>query len=182
MQNYDGYSPPIPIFRFALVEGLSDQFLPTKGSERATGWDVRSTEDLIIKPGEYVKIPLGFRMLAPPGWWLELRPRSSAFAKKHLHALYGVIDEDYEGHCVFAAQYNPYIELGMLSFVNGRCAVVYDESMHKTLEIKAGDAIGQLVPVQRQEMKVERISNEEIEKEYKERNTSRGTGGFGSTG
>jgi dUTP pyrophosphatase len=171
MQNYDGYSPPIPIFRFALVDGLSDQFLPTKGSERATGWDVRSTEDLIIKPGEYVKIPLGFRMLAPEGWWLELRPRSSTFAKKYLHALYGVIDEDYEGYCIFAAQYVPHN--------NGWGWSNYHFS---NLEIKAGDAIGQLVPVKRQEMKVERISNEEIEKEYKERNTSRGTGGFGSTG
>jgi dUTP pyrophosphatase len=177
MQNYDEYSPSIPIFRFALVEGLSDQFLPTKGSERATGWDVRSTEDLIIKPGEYVKIPLGFRMLAPEGWWLELRPRSSTFAKKHLHALYGVIDEDYEGHCIFAAQY---LDPNCTS-IKGASKMLCGSNLFN-LEIKAGEAIGQLVPVKRQEMQVERISNEEIEKEYKERSASRGTGGFGSTG
>lgn len=155
----------LPKFKFAIKEGLSDIYLPSKGSERATGWDVRSTDRLIIYSGEYVKIPLGFRMFAPPGWWAELRPRSSSFAKKHLHALYGVIDEDYEGQLIFACQYLPPV-LGNLP---------------ETLEIMEGDAIGQIIPVRRQEMLVERVSNEEYEKLCQERNTSRGAGGFGST-
>lgn len=153
----------LPKFKFALKEGLSDIYLPSKGSERATGWDVRSTDRLIIYSGEYVKIPLGFRMFAPPGWWAELRPRSSSFAKKHLHALYGVIDEDYEGQLIFACQFLP------------------DSLENSTLEIMEGEAIGQIIPVRRQEMLVERVSNEEYEKLCQERNTSRGAGGFGST-
>lgn len=152
----------IPVFKFALKEGLSDIYLPTKGSDRASGWDVRSTDKLIIRPGEYVKIPLGFRIFSPPGWWLELRPRSSTFAKKNLHALYGVIDEDYEGMLVFAGQYIP--QTGF------------------SLEIQQGEAIGQIIPIRRQEMKVEMVTNEEYERLCKERNTSRGEGGFGSTG
>lgn len=153
----------LPIFKFALNDGVSEIHLPTRGSERATGWDVRSVDRLLIRPGEYVKITLGFRMLCPPGWWMELRPRSSSFAKKNLHALYGVIDEDYEGQCIFAAQYLP------------------TQQVIAPLEIQEGEAIGQIIPVRRQEMIVERVSNEEYEKLCKERNTSRGAGGFGST-
>lgn len=155
----------VPKFQFALKEGLSDIYLPVRGTDRATGWDVKSTDRLIIHPNEYVKIDLGFRMFCPSGWWMELRPRSSSFAKKNLHALYGVIDEDYEGTMVFAAQYIP------------------SKLMAQTyLEIQEGEAIGQIVPVKRQEMIVERVSNEEYDRLCKERNTARGAGGFGSTG
>lgn len=154
----------LPTFKFAIKEGLSDIYLPSKGSERASGWDVKSTDRLLIRAGEYVKIPLGFRLLCPQGWWMELRPRSSSFAKKNLHALYGVIDEDYEGQLVFACQYLP------------------DKQMIAPLEIQEGEAIGQIIPVRRQEMIVEKISNEEYDKFCRERNASRGSGGFGSTG
>ena len=155
----------IPKFLFAIKEGLSDIYLPTRGTSRSSGWDVRSTDQMIIKAGEYAKIPLGFRLFCPPGWWMELRPRSSSFAKKNLHALYGVIDEDYEGQLVFACQYIP-----EKSGVPGY------------LVIQEEEAIGQIIPVKRQEMIVEKISNEEYEKFCKERSSSRGSGGFGSTG
>jgi len=155
----------IPTFIFAIKEGLSDIYLPTRGTERSSGWDVRCTEQMLIKAGEYAKIPLGFRMFCPPGWWMELRPRSSSFAKKNLHALYGVIDEDYEGQLVFACQYLPE-KSGVPGYI-----VIQEE-----------EAVGQIIPVKRQEMIVGKVSNEEYEKLCKERNTSRGSGGFGSTG
>lgn len=165
----------IPVFQFAIKEELlreepsaePNPFLPARATDRATGWDVKAAIKglhLIIRPGSYVKIPLGFRVFAPPGWWLELRPRSSSFAKKQLHCLYGVIDEDYEGDCVFACQYLPDIS-----------------SLGSDLVIKFGEAIGQIVPVKRQEMVVEQVSNHVYDRKCKERNGSRGTGGFGST-
>jgi dUTP pyrophosphatase len=169
MDNYGGICLEIPIFRFVLNEGLDDQFLPAKGSERATGWDVRSESDHTIYCGQYIKISLGFRVLPPEGWWLECRPRSSTFTKKNLHALYGVIDEDFEGQCIFACQYLP-------DFVG-----VLDANYTK-LVIKAGEAIGQIIPVRRQEMLVKKVTDEEYKSFCQERNTSRGTGGFGSTG
>lgn len=163
----------LPIFKFCLNEGLDEKFLPTRAHEDDTGWDVRSAVDLIVKPGQYIKIPLGFRTFAPKGWWLELKPRSSTFTKKHLHALYGTIDESYIGEMIWASQYlNEYY----YDDYSGPALNVHN------LEIKAGDAIGQLVPVRRQEMLIERVSDEEFEKMCKERNSSRGTGGFGSTG
>jgi dUTP pyrophosphatase len=158
----------IPNFRFALNEGLDSSFLPTRGSERATGWDVRSTQTIVINAGEYVKIDLGFRTLAPNGWWLELRPRSSSFAKKNLHTLYGVIDEDYEGKMVFACQFSP----------NPKDVI---PGTNLSLSILKGEALGQLIPVRRQEMTVEQVSNEEFDLLCKARGLARGAGGFGST-
>lgn len=159
----------IPVFQFAIREDLNDNniFLPKRATPIATGWDIKAalkTESLVIKPGTYVKIPLGFRVFAPEGWWLECRPRSSSFTKKNLHCLYGVIDEDYEGECIFACQYIPDVR-----------------SMGNDLVIDFGEAVGQIVPVKRQEMTVEQISNSEFDLKCKERNAQRGAGGFGST-
>ena len=150
MKNFDGYFPPIPIYKFAMRPELSEQpqYFPKRGTERASGWDICAApkEPIRLRAGQYAKIPLGFRVFPPEGWWLELRPRSSTFAKKQLHCLYGVIDEDYEGECLFACQYIPDIT-----------------SMGVDITIASGDAIGQLIPVQRQEMKVEIVTNEEYE-------------------
>src|SRR5579885_1516749 len=101
----------IPVFKFALMDRVKDdkRFLPKQAESKATGYDVRACmEDkkpLTIRPGQYVKIPLGVRAFVPEGYWYELKPRSSSFAKKHLHALYGTIDETYALELVFAAQY-----------------------------------------------------------------------------
>lgn len=169
MENYDGYHPPIPIYRFAMRRELASQtqYHPKRGSERATAWDVTAApaKPIVLRAGQYAKIPLGFRVFPPEGWWLELRPRSSTFAKKQLHCLYGVIDEDYEGECLFACQYIPDIS-----------------ALGQDITIASGDVIGQIIPVRRQEMKVEMVTNEEYDKFCKERNTARGAGGFGSTG
>jgi dUTPase len=161
----------LPTFKFALREDLADQkqFLPTQGEPLATGFDVRAApidrKSIVIRPGQYFKIPLGFRSFCPPGWWFKLEPRSSTFAKKHVHALCGVIDEGYENQLVFAGQYIPdVLEMG------------------HDLTINFGDAIGQIIPYQRQIMNVEHISNEEFDRLCRVRGGVRGTGGFGSTG
>lgn len=158
----------IPNFRFALNEGLDSSFLPTRGTEKSTGWDVRAADTVIILAGDYAKIDLGFRALCPPGWWLELRPRSSSFVKKHLHTLYGVIDEDYEGKMIFACQYTP----------SPRDII---PNTQLSLSILKGEALGQLIPVRREEMIVEQVSNEDFDRLCKERSFARGAGGFGST-
>lgn len=167
----------IPVFKFALNEGLSEDFLPTKAHSTDTGWDVRAAEEVIIGPGQYVKIPLGFRVFAPEGWWLELRPRSSSFAKKKLHTLYGVIDFSYEGPCIFAVQYLPERVRNSQEI----CNITTYYMPNETFKIEKGEAIGQLIPIERQEMKIERVSNEEYQKLCNQRQGSRGEGGFGSS-
>lgn len=159
----------MPTYKFALREDLKNnkEFLPSKGESFASGWDVKAAinNKLVVSAYEYIKIPLGFRAFCPKGWWLELKPRSSSFVKKHLHALYGTIDETFEGEMIFAAQYIP----------------SFDEIAPQKLIINFGDALGQLIPIKRQEMVIEEINNEEYNNLCKERNAERGAGGFGST-
>ena len=153
-----------PVFRFALRDDVDMSFLPKKAEDKATGWDVRCAEPkgVLFHPGEMVTIRLGFRMFAPDGWWLELRPRSGIFVKKSIHALYGVIDETYENELLFAARYLP--------------------AHYGDLFIDYGERIGQVIPVRHQEMIVEAIHNDAYDKACETRSASRGTGGFGSTG
>jgi dUTPase len=176
-QTFEVKMSKIPEYKFAIRDDLSDTkdlFMPHRGTELSAGWDVKAAMKdravLELTWGQYTKIPLGFRTLCPSGWWYELKPRSSTFGKKSLHALYGTIDEDYEGELVFACQYLPELQSGNLS------------TSHSSLKIEFGEAIGQIVPVKRAEMSITRISNEEFEALCKERNGKRGAGGFGSTG
>jgi len=160
----------IPVFRFALREDLKGdkRFLPTRATSRSTGWDVRcatlNKKPITLRAGQYVKIPLGFRMAAPVGWWLKLEPRSSSFAKKSLHCLYGTLDNDFFGSVLLASQYIPDVN-----------------SLAKDLVIEFGEAIGQIIPFELKEMRVEEITNEQLEDLCLVENNERGTGGFGST-
>lgn len=176
--DYQNFECGVPNFFFALREGLKEHkiLLPTQADANATGYDVRSAHKgtLVIDPLEYVKIPLGFRTLCPEGWWFELKPRSSSFAKKYLHCLYGTIDENFEGELVLACQYIPPVQADM-SFKE------YIKSPSNKLEINFGDAIGQIIPVRRRNMNVLEVSNDEMNLKYSLRNDVRGTGGFGSS-
>lgn len=159
-----------PVYKFAIREDLSDTgdlFLPKQAEPDAVGYDVRAApadrKDIIIRAGKYVRIPLGFRAFCPDGWWYQLHPRSSLFAKKQSHQLIGIIDTSFPLELMAVVQYLPDIS-----------------SLANDLVIAFGDPIGQIIPVKRQIMQVEKISNSDIEKLYKNRSAVR-TGGFGST-
>lgn len=147
-----------------------EYFLPTQADPEATGYDVRCADPngVVLRPNCYLKINLGIKMFAPPGWWLKLVPRSSTFMKKHLHALYGTIDETYENNINFVALYSP-----------DACTMLNANEYKK---IEFGERIAQVIPVQRQEMNVQGVSEEEIKKLFAERQGQRGEGGFGASG
>ncbi len=159
----------IPTYYFATRPDLKDdaQFIPTRATDRATGWDVRAAiaEKIVLRAGQYAKIPLGIRGFCPDGWWYKLVPRSSTFGKKQLHCLYGTIDEDYEGELIFACQYIPDVS-----------------SLSKDLIIEFADALGQIIPEKRFNAKMVQATNEELDALFATRDGTRGAGGFGSTG
>lgn len=183
-----------PVYKFAIREDLLDvtefSFLPTRAEPKATGWDVRAAfpdrKSVIVKPFQKLFIPLGVRGFCPDGWWYEIKPRSSSYAKKHLNALYGTIDETYEGELIFACQYIPTVPYKTL---HDRDGLSWDEAEEWSefcgtheLKIDFGDAIGQIIPRERQEMTVQSISNAEYVADCVTRDATRREGGFGSTG
>lgn len=182
-----------PIFKFAIrkdLEDTGDKFLPYRATPKASGWDVKAApidrKPIVINAGEYSYIPLGFRAFIPEGWWFELKPRSSSFAKKYLHPLYGTIDEDYEGQAIFVCRYLPTMLINPHSLEPSvkyqTFGPFYISDDQYQLKIDFGEAIGQIIPVKRQEMVSQNISNEEFETLCANRNDKRGVGGFGSTG
>lgn len=168
-------------FKFAVREELIKEFpieakslVPVKAEPKATGWDVACAEyyhidkdgnrGILMEAGKLYLIKLGIRGFCPDGWWYRLVPRSSTFGKKHINCLYGTIDETYEGELLFAAKYVP------------------QTGMPDILFIKFGEKIGQIIPEKRVDAEMVEVSNDELEKLYKERAGIRGAGGFGSTG
>lgn len=163
----------IPTYKFAVKDGLSEEFLPTRSNDTDTGWDVRCAESVTVKALERIAIPLGIRAFCPEGWWFELKPRSSSFGKKNLHALYGTIDESYEGELIFGCRYIP----GQAFSIG-----TWNSYRSQTFKLEQGERIGQIIPVRRQDMNVESVSNQEFDQLCALRNANRGAGGFGSTG
>ena len=136
-------------------EGLN---LPAYETAGSAGMDVRAAlpeaEPMVLAPGARAMVPTGLSVAIPEGYEIQVRPRSGLAAKHGLTCLNtpGTIDSDYRGEIKVIL-----INLGAEPFT-----------------IVRGERIAQLVlaPVtQLGWAKVDTLDE-----------TSRGTGGFGSTG
>jgi dUTP pyrophosphatase len=132
----------------------ADLPLPTYATDGAAGMDVVSAEDLTLAPGARYAVATGFAMAIPERYEVQVRPRSGLALKHGITCLNtpGTIDSDYRG------------EVKVILANLGR----------EPFEIKRGDRIAQLVPAP-----VLRAILTEVDSLDE---TTRGTGGFGSTG
>jgi len=141
------------IQRLPHAEGLEPPAYQTSGS---SGMDLRAATDesIVIASGEGAVIPIGLKMEIPIGYEGQVRTRSGVAARHGLMVLNspGTIDADYRG------------EVKVILMNLGGDSVTIDR----------GDRIAQLVIAP-----VTRVVIEEID-EVEE--TTRGEGGFGSTG
>lgn len=130
--------------------------LPRYESTLASGFDIRAqlTEHINLEPGQSTMVPTGLSFEIPPGYEIQVRPRSGLAAKKGVTVLNtpGTIDADYRGEVKVIL-----INLGTETFV-----------------INDQERIAQMVlcPVLQAQM--------ELVTELTD--TVRGVGGFGSTG
>lgn len=84
-------------------EGIN---IPKRATKFSAGYDIESAEDLVIKPGEIIKVKTGLKVEIPSDEVLLIYPRSSLGIKKGLITsnAVGVVDSDYynnpdnEGH------------------------------------------------------------------------------------
>ena len=142
--------------KIAVKKLREGAILPTFGSAQAAGADLYACleEDMTIQPGQTTFVPTGLAMELPRGFAGLIYARSGLACKRGLAPAnkVGVVDSDYRGEFIVALH------------------------NHGTLPqtIHHGERIAQLVvtPVLIPEyIEVENLSE-----------TSRGTGGFGSTG
>lgn len=86
----------VRIKRLPHSEGLP---LPAYATEGAAGMDVVAAEDVTLQPGGRHAVATGFSVAIPPGYEVQVRPRSG-LALKHgvsVPNTPGTIDSDYRG-------------------------------------------------------------------------------------
>ena len=78
---------------------LNDARAPTKAHETDACWDIFSNKEIVIQGHETIVVPTGLKVEIPPGWELQVRPRSGLAAKFGLTILNspGTIDAGYRG-------------------------------------------------------------------------------------
>ena len=130
--------------------------LPRYETVHASGLDVRAAlnEVVVLQPMARTMVPTGLSFEIPPGYEIQVRPRSGLAAKQGVTVLNtpGTVDADYRGEVKIIL-----VNLG-----------------EHTVEIRDQDRIAQLVlcPVMQANLVVTTDLTE----------TARGAGGFGSTG
>ena len=147
--------PAVGVVRLPHGEGIA---LPAYETEGAAGMDLRAAvpEDrpLLILTGKRVKVPTGLVLELPEGYEAQVRPRSGLAFRNGVTCLNtpGTIDSDYRGE-IFVLLAN----LGTEDF-----------------SVTRGMRIAQLV--------VAPVVRAVIEERIHASETTRGAGGFGSTG
>ena len=126
--------------------------LPTRGSVAAAGLDLYSIEDITIPPKQRALARPGLAGAVPAGFYGRVAPRSGLAVKNGLDVLAGVIDSDYRGEVC--------------------CALL--NTGDETIELPQGSRLCQLI--------IEQIITPSPAWVDDLDETSRGEGGFGSTG
>ena len=128
--------------------------LPAYATSGAAGMDVVAAEDLTLNPGARHAVATGFAMAIPPGFEVQVRPRSGLALKHGITCLNtpGTIDSDYRGEV----------------------KVILANLGSEPFAIARGDRIAQLVPAPVQRAVFSEVASLD--------ETDRGAGGFGSTG
>ncbi|WP_457576645.1 dUTP diphosphatase [Desulfomarina sp.] len=142
--------------KWFLPSEEQDIQLPRYETSGSAGMDVEAAvrKPMFISPGDIALVPTGFGVELPPGFELQVRPRSGLAVKHGITLINspGTIDSDYRGEIKIAL-----VNHGRENFI-----------------IRRGDRIAQLVvaPVIRVDFKIV------VELDA----TKRGAGGFGHTG
>ena len=135
---------------------LPGGMLPRKMTPGSSGYDLfaRLSEPIILRPGEWKAIPVGFVIELPEGFEAQIRPRSGLALRFGLAMLNspGTIDSDYRGEV----------------------RVILANLGNEEVTIKNGDRVAQMI--------ISRVYSCEFELIEELTPTVRNEGGFGSTG
>ena len=127
---------------------------PSYATDGAAGLDVVAAEDVTLAPGARHAVATGFAVAIPEGYEVQVRPRSGLALKHGITCLNtpGTIDHDYRGEV----------------------KVILANLGSEPFEVKRGERVAQLVPAV--------VTRAHFSEVVELTETSRGAGGFGSTG
>lgn len=81
-----------------LVQKLDlEATVPKYQREGDAAFDLCSLQEVVLQPGELVRVPTGLAIAIPTGHVGIIKDRSGLAAKYAIHCLAGVIDENYRG-------------------------------------------------------------------------------------
>ncbi|MEF3169182.1 MAG: dUTP diphosphatase [Deltaproteobacteria bacterium] len=149
-------NPPIISVSIKILPHGKGLPLPRYMSGLASGMDVPAAidDDLVILPGAVCLVPTGLSVAVPPGFEIQIRPRSGLAVREGVTVVNspGTIDADYRGE----------IQVGLINHGS------------KPVRIRRGDRIAQMVLAQ--VFRAEWMEVETLDE------TARGDGGFGHSG
>ena len=138
------------------VVNLSPNPLPAYATEGSAGMDIRAHMEgpMQLKPLQRELVPTGLYLEIPPGYEVQIRPRSGLAIKQGITCLNtpGTIDIDYRGE----------IKIILIN-LSGEAQSIYP-----------GDRIAQMV--------VQKVERADLLPVTELSDTERSSGGFGSTG
>ncbi|MHA4207349.1 dUTP diphosphatase [Bacillus cereus] len=149
------------------IKRVRDVELPKYAKPGDSGFDLVAAEDTIIWPGETKVVPTGLAFEIPPGYELQVRPRSGMTRNTKLRVVLGTVDSGYRGEVGVIVDHIMSKDLG----------VRFDKEKQEFLSasvIEKGTRIAQgvIAPVETAHfVEVDELSDSE-----------RGTNGYGSTG
>ncbi|KMP32198.1 deoxyuridine 5'-triphosphate nucleotidohydrolase [Bacillus cereus] len=79
------------------IKRVRDVELPRYAKPSDSGFDLVAAEDTVIGPGETKVIPTGLAFEIPPGYELQVRPRSGMTRDTKLRVNLGTVDSGYRG-------------------------------------------------------------------------------------
>jgi dUTP pyrophosphatase len=127
--------------------------IPTRANPTDAGADLYALEDVKITPSSRALVKTGISLEVPESYYARIAPRSGLAYKSGIDVLAGVVDSSYRG------------EVGV---------ILLNTDTQKIFNIRAGDRIAQLI--------IEAHYNMTIKEVDSLSDTTRGDGGFGSTG
>lgn len=127
---------------------------PTRANKSDAGADLFALESTMIQPLERKMVATGIRLEIPEGYYGRIAPRSGLAVKSGIDVLAGVVDSGYRGE------------------IN---VVLYNTDKSNTFFIEAGDRIAQLIIEKHYNLEFVEVAGDLSE-------TTRGEGGFGSSG
>jgi len=139
------------LFKFSFVS--DNGFPPSKSSDHAAGFDLKSVYNYIVPMKGSCLIKTDIKVKLPIGTYGRIAPRSGLALRNKIDVGGGVIDRDYTGNV---------------------CVILFNFSDEKDFVVTRGDRIAQLI--------CEKIEYPELQHVGDLEETERGNNGFGSSG